>query len=139
MAARSELTSLSAGLLIYEWLTTDEAVMAIANKVFPVISEEGAQLPYICYRRASQESTLIKGVAPGPDAVSVEIVCYAANYPQSVALAEAVRKAMEGYQYDYQDGEGNTLLVAKSCVLSDAEEGWADDAYAQNLIFTLKL
>lgn len=137
MAARSELSSLSAGLLIYEWLTKDEAVMAIANKVFPVISEEGAQLPYVCYRRASREAVSTKQQA-GPSTIGMEINCYAATYPQSVALAEAVRKAMDGYQYEYCDQEGDSLLVCKSCILSDTEESWADDAYIQNLLFTMK-
>ena len=46
MAARSHsLTVLSAGLLIYDVLSTDAGLLAAGcRKVFPVVSEEGAQL-----------------------------------------------------------------------------------------------
>lgn len=137
MAAQSKMTSLSAGLLIYDLLSTDEGVMEVANKVFPIVSEEGARLPYICYRRGSNEDRAVKTLA-GADTAVIEILCYADNYAHSVKMAEAVRKAADGVQYRYDAPDGQSL-VARSIQMTDAEEGWQDDAYMQSLVFTVKI
>lgn len=137
MAVQSNMTSLSAGLLIYDLLSTDEGVMAIATKVFPVISEAGAKLPYICYRRGSNDDRAVKTLS-GADTATIEVLCYSADYAESVQMAEAVRKAADGVQYRY-DAPGGESLVARSIQMTDAEEGWQDDAYIQSLIFTVKI
>ena len=136
--AQSKMTSLSAGLLIYDLLSSDEGVMEVANKVFPIVSEEGAKLPYICYRRGSNEDRAVKTLA-GADTATIEILCYADNYAHSVKMAEAVRKAADGMQYRYDDAESGQTLVARSIQMTDAEEGWQDDAYMQSLVFTVKI
>ena len=137
MAARlHSLTVLSAGLLIYDVLSTDAGLLAAGcRKVFPVVSEEGAQLPYVCYRRASVQNTPVKG-ARGSDTATVEIACYAASYAEGVGLAEAVLAALDGLQAVYEDDGGNAL-TARFIQLSDAEETWADGAYIQTLTFTI--
>ena len=137
MAARSHsLTVLSAGLLIYDILSSDEGLKAAGcGKVFPVVSEEGAQLPYVCYRRASVQNTPVKG-AREADTATVEIACYAASYAEGVGLAEAVLAALDGLQAVYEDDAGDSL-TARSIQLSDAEEAWADGAYIQTLTFTI--
>lgn len=136
MAARSHrLTVLSAGLLIYDILSEDEGLKAAGcRKVFPVVSEEGAQLPYVCYRRAAVTNAAVKG-SRGPDTATVEVACYASSYAEGVGLAEAVLAALDGLQAVYEDDEGNTL-TARSVGLTDAEETWADGAYIQTLTFT---
>ncbi len=138
MDAQSNMTSLSVGLLIKDLLSTDEGVMAVANKVFPVISEAGAKLPYICYRRGANDDRGVKNLS-GADTTTVEVLCYAATYEQSILMAEAVRKAADGVQYRYDDAESGQSLVARSIQMTDAEEGWQDDAYIQSLIFTVKV
>ena len=92
MAARlHSLTVLSAGLLIYDVLSTDAGLLAAGcRKVFPVVSEEGAQLPYVCYRRASVQNTPVKG-ARGSDTATVEIACYAASYAESTDFRRSTR------------------------------------------------
>lgn len=137
MDARSHrLTVLSAGLLMYDILSDDEGLKAAGcSKVFPVVSEEGAQLPYVCYRRAAVQATAVKGCR-GSDTATMEVACYASSYAGSVALAEAVLAALDGFQAVYGDGEGNTL-TARYIQLSDAEESWADEAYIQTLTFTI--
>ncbi len=137
MAAKSDMTSLSSGLLINELLSNDEGVMGVANQVFPIVSEPGAKLPYICYRRGSNEDRAVKTLA-GADTAVIEVLCYADNYAHSVRMAEAVRKAMDGVSYRYED-DGGQSLVARSIQMTDAEEGWNDDAYMQSLVFTVKI
>jgi hypothetical protein len=123
-------TSLSAGEIIRAVLTSDETVMGIVTKVFPVATDE-AKLPYVMYRRAHMEQVPTKGI--GADTVGIEVTCYAEQYTQSVELAEAVRAALDGKQASI-DG-----LSMRSCHLTDSEEAWEDDAYVQQLIFTIKI
>lgn len=123
-------TSLSAGEIIRAVLTSDETVMGIVTKVFPVATDE-ARLPYVMYRRANIEQVPSKGL--GADTVGIEVTCYTEQYTQGVELAEAVRAALDGKQAEI-DG-----LRMRSCVLTDSEEAWEDDAYVQQLVFTIKI
>lgn len=128
---------ISIGELIYSMLTSNAEIMATANKIFPVIAEDAANLPYICYKRTalSQDTTKTK---PGAYSASVQFWCYAEDYHQSIVMAEALRKALDGQRYTYVDGDGNALH-ARSIVLSDTEESWADGAYSQVLVFQFKV
>lgn len=127
MAAQSDVTSLSLGLLIYDLLSASDSVAeAGCRSVFPVVSEADAQLPYICYRRSSVETVAVKG-HQGPDSALIEVICYASTYAQSIALAEAVRSTLDGYS-----GPGASIL------LSDSAEAWNDDAYEQLLTFVIR-
>lgn len=135
-AASHELSVLSAGLLIYDILSADEGLRAAGcSKVFPVVSEEGAQLPYVCYRRAALQNTAVKG-GRGPDAATVEVACYASSYAGSIALAEAVTAVLDGLQAVYSD-DGGGSLAARNIRLADAEETWANEAYIQTLTFII--
>ena len=130
------MTSISAGLLIYDVLANDAGVTSITSRIFPVVSEKDSPLPYICYRRASNETTAAKNI-PGANACIVELACYAATYAGSIKLAEAVRNALDGIQAEFTDGTDR--LVARSIQLMDSEEGWADDAYFQTLTFAIRI
>ena len=125
-------TSLSAGAIIRDILIKDADVMAIAKKVFPVVTDKAA-LPYVAYRRSRLEHNPTKKGMPGADTVTMDVNCYAATYEQSVDLAEAVREAL-----DYAQGEKDGLAM-RSCTLVDGEEFWEDDAYIQGLTFAVKI
>lgn len=124
-------TSLSAGEIIREILSSDPEVAARTNKIFPV-AVDNADLPYVLYRRVQLEQVPVKD-RRGADTVGIEIMCYTAQYTEGVELAEAVRAALDGRQAAL-DG-----LHMRSCFLSDSEEAWQDDAYVQQLIFTVKI
>lgn len=125
-------TSLSVGAVIRDLLIKDEAVRGFTEKVFPVATDS-ANLPYILYRRADFQHNPVKAGGPGADTVVIEVVCYADSYAKSIEMAEAVRAAL-----DYKQGEKDGLIM-RSCTLTGSEEGWADDAFAQQLDFTIKL
>ena len=65
--------------------------------------------------------------------MTIEVICYTEKYSEGVELAEAVRAALDGKQSE-KDG-----LVMRSCVLTDSEEGYDSDAYAQQLVFNIKI
>lgn len=128
-------TSLSAGKIIRKILTEDETVKAMGvTKIFPVVTDT-AILPYIAYRRKSVEANTVKSQSyiGNADTTSIEILCFTDDYESSISLAEAVRNALDGRQYEI-DG-----LRMRSCVMTDSEEAWQDDAYVQRLIFTIKV
>ena len=124
-------TSLSAGEIIRAMLLEDPEVAARTNKIFPVATDR-ADLPYILYRRTQLEQATIKG-RQGADTVGIEVLCYTKGYTAGIELAEAVRAALDNKQGEI-DG-----LVMRSCFLSDSEEAWQDDAYLQQLVFTVKM
>ncbi|MBD5370467.1 MAG: DUF3168 domain-containing protein [Bacteroides sp.] len=125
-------TSLSAGELIRAVLTEDPEVNVRVGRIFPVFTEK-AELPYLLYRRVSMEQTPQKTGQPGADTTQIEIVCFTEQYGEGVALAEAVRAAL-----DMRSASSGGLRM-RSCMLTDSEESWQDDAYVQTLIFTVRM
>lgn len=124
-------TSLSAGVIIYDILSNDADIQAAVTKVFPVVADE-ARLPYIAYRRGKMEQTPTKSVV-GADTVIIDVLCFGNTYTESIDVAELVRSALDHAQHTV----GN--LTMRSCVLTDAEELWQDDAYVQSLTFTVRI
>lgn len=103
----------------------------MATKVFPIAADK-AELPYISYRRKATEQSPMKQGQFGSDTVTLEVVCYAARYSDSIDLAEAVRAALDCKTAVRGD------LRMRSCTFSGSYEDWADDAFVQVLEFTLK-
>lgn len=125
-------TSLSAGEVIRAALLDDKNVMARVNKIFPVVADS-AELPYISYRRAGFEQNPQKAGAPGADSIQLEVLCFTARYTEGVELAEAVRAALDHVTITH-DG-----LRLRSCTLTDSEEAYQDDAFVQQLVFTVNI
>lgn len=124
-------TSLSAGDLVRSVLLEDEAVTAITRKIFPLATDT-AVLPYVLYRRTALDAVPTKA-GESSDTVRLEIVCYAADYDQSLRLAEAVRGAL-----DYYNLHDESMAIS-GMRLVDSSEEWASDAYAQILEFELNV
>lgn len=122
-------TVLSAGTAVYEVLS--ERLADKVTKVFPVVTDE-AVLPYVCYHREALETAVAKH-AQSADTVTIVVDCYAATYNGSVALAEAVREALDNVSITTSAG-----LTVRSSFLVDAAESWTDDAYLQSLSFKLR-
>lgn len=127
-------TSLSAGELIREILLDSDEVTSRCGKIFPVATDT-AVLPYILYRRTSMEQYPQKAGQPGADTVAVEVICFTEGYADGVELAEAVRGALDGMQATSDD----ETLTMRACTLIDSEEAWQDDAYVQQLVFSIKI
>src|SRR5574344_1341086 len=125
-------TSLSAGSIIRSILLEDEKVKSFTDDVFPVATDK-ATLPYILYRRTALDHNPTKAGQPGADTVQIEVICFTEKYKEGVEMAEAVRAAL-----DYAQGESDGLIM-RSCTLIDSEEAWQDDAYVQQLVFSVKI
>lgn len=127
-------SSLSAGKLIRKLLQESEGVKALKpTKIFPVVADN-AVLPYIAYRRSAMVARGLKGESlVNADTVEIEVVVFTADYESGVKLAEAVRTTLDG-AHGTADG-----LRMRSCWMSGGSEAWQDDAYLQQMIFTIKI
>lgn len=125
-------TSLSAGAIIRAVLLEDAEVTARTNKVFPVATDS-AELPYILYRRTSLSANPQKSGQPGADEIQIEVICFTERYGEGVELAEAVRAALD--QVSAEHGG----MHMRSCYLIDSEEAYQDDAFVQQLVFSVKI
>ena len=122
-------TVLSAGTAVYEVLS--ERLANKVTKVFPVVTDE-AVLPYVCYHREALETAVAKH-AQSADTATIVVDCYAATYNGSVALAEAVREALDNVSITTSAG-----LTVRSSFLVDAAESWTDDADLPSRSFKLR-
>lgn len=127
-------TSLSAGLLIREILLDNQDVSAITKHVFPLVTDK-ADLPYILYRRSGMSNVHSKNRSDHNDTIQMDIICFTATYAESIALAEAVRAALDGIEAVSNDKS----LSLRSCDLIDAQETWEDNAFMQSLTFEAKI
>lgn len=136
----SSMSVLSVGALIYDVLSKDDELSRDCNKIFPVVSEDEAILPYIVYSRSSIGVIPIKYGEPmeGATTAYVEISCYSESYSQSQRMAERVCRLLDNSQHVYTDNENNQL-VARSISLTGADEQWDSDAYVQHLSFQIKV
>lgn len=123
-------TILSAGAVIRAALLQDAFVTDITKKVYGVMADK-ADLPYVVYRLASLDTVQTKGIPA--DSGLIELDCYGRTYAQAVSLAEAVRYALDGWQFTH-DG-----LRLRSCALVNAEDIFTADAYGQTLTFRIKI
>lgn len=126
-------TSISAGFIIASILTNDVALQELGiTDVFPTVSERDAILPYISYQRTGMSQQGVK-TGMGADTAQITVTCYATEYEESLEIAEAVRAALDGKQATYED------MRMRSCIMDGSSEGWADDAYIQELVFNVKI
>lgn len=126
-------TSISARYIIAAILGNDEALQGLGiTDVFPTVLEKEAILPYISYQRTGMSQQAVK-TGQGADAAQITVNCYAAEYEESLLIAEAVRAALDGRQATYED------MRMRSCTLEGSSEEWADDAYIQELVFNVKI
>lgn len=126
--AASNRTSLSAGSIVRKILLASNDVSKKTTKIYPVVTDK-AVLPYLLYRRSALQHNAVKGGGQGADTAQIDVICYTNGYEEGLDLAEAVRAALEYAQTSEMRG----------CTLVDAEEGWEDDAYFQQLVFNVKI
>lgn len=125
-------TSLSAGEIIRAVLLEDAEVAARTKKIFPVATDS-AELPYILYRRSAFSPNPQKSGRPNADEIQVEVNCFTERYSEGVELAEAVRGALDQVSAEHEG------LHLRSCYLLESEEAYQDDAYVQQLVFSMKM
>ena len=125
-------TSLSAGETVRALLLGDPAVAAITRQIAPVVIAPETSLPYLVYRRTELATVATKSGYVAADGVMIEVLCCCGAYGQSVALAEAVRHALEK-----RNPRPEGCVNVRGASLSASEELYEGDAYIQSLTFKI--
>lgn len=132
-------TVLSAGIMINTMLAQNTEVMAMTGgRIYAVIAPEDAVLPYIVYGRDSLETNPNKSGRPA-DGANIGLACYAADYVESVNLAEAVRSALDCQSGAWREDENSRPIIMRQCLLTASSEDIGVDAYIQDLNFLVRI
>lgn len=107
----------------------DSDVSKKVNKIYPVVVDK-AEKPYIVFRRVSMTPTRAKNVIVEDSAI-VQVLVITDDYDSGLVIAEDVRKAL--------DCKDLTDYGVEECILTNASETWMDDAFVQDLYFTIKI
>lgn len=106
----------------------DETVnQYLSNKIFPIVANNGTDLPFLIYRRYSYTPQSDKDYTNERAEIEVRIV--ANKYEDSVNIADAVGDALN----NYKDNEVEQIRLITS------DEDFLDEAFVQTLNFQIEL
>lgn len=123
-------TSLSSGISVYSALSKDTKLKKVCPRIYPVLSLEEENLPYITYTRTA--SALDGNKSAKRDDFTFEISCFAETYAAAVDIAELARDTLEGQTLI------SDALVTSFIQMQTATESWQDGAYIITLSFRAK-
>lgn len=127
------MTTIQIGKVINALLNADTNLSEmIGNRVFPIVSKEGTQYPFVVYRRNSVTPTYCKdGLAS--ETASVDVVIASNTYTSSIEVADRVRAAIDKRACVFQD------TTVTNIEMTTAEEDFVDDTYIQTLNFNFTI
>ena len=127
------MTTIQIGKVINALLNADSGLSEmIGNRVFPIVSKEGTQYPFVVYRRNSVTPTYCKdGLAS--ETASVDVVIASNTYTNSIEVADRVRAAIDKRACVFQD------TTVTNIEMTTAEEDFVDDTYIQTLNFNFTI
>lgn len=122
------MRSIRIGKTILAALKQNAGLQSIVNdNIFPLVVKDGVTGPFVVYRRTGLTCS------PNKDArfvnVTIEIACVAYDYSTSVDIASHVLSTITRRNID----------CATNITLDTASEEYSDDAYVQNLTFTIAI
>lgn len=116
------------GSKIKEILTNDsEVTNYINNKVFPIVANNGTDIPFVIYRRFNYEPQSHKDYKG--ESAEFEVRVVANKYEDSVKIADAVGDALN----DYKDNDVEQIRLITS------NEDYIDEVFVQTLNFYIEL
>ncbi len=116
------------GSKIKEILTNNsEVIKYIKNKVFPIVANNGTDIPFVIYRRFNYEPQSNKDYKG--ESAEFEVRVVANKYEDSVKIADAVGDALN----DYKDNDVEQIRLITS------NEDYIDEVFVQTLNFYIEL
>lgn len=116
------------GSKIKEILTNDtEVTKYINNKVFPIVANNGTDIPFVIYRRFNYEPQSNKDYKG--ESAEFEVRVVANKYEDSVKIADAVGDALN----NYEDNDVEQIRLITS------NEDYLDEVFVQTLNFYIEL
>lgn len=122
-------TAISTNKHIYQLLISDSGLTAmVGDKIYPLVAEESVSYPFVIFTKESIEGNYNKDLLMY-DTATISVVIAAANYFQTVQIAERVRAILENYRDSY----------FFNILLDNVTEEFIEDAYIQQLQFSAKI
>lgn len=109
------------------YLLTNSKVIA-DGKIFPVVADQGTTYPFITYRRTGCGDNDTKDNIYETQ-TTIELVIASTSYIEGLEIACKCAEVLERKRYQN----------IKDIKLVDASEEFVDEAFIQNLVFTIKL
>jgi len=129
-------TSLSAGLAVFALLKGE--LGNSVKKIYPVVSDENAEMPFVVYRRTGIRSENVKG-STAFDSSTIEVSVFTKEYGEGVELMERIRAALEHTTIQCtKERDGFDMMVGCTRMI-DCEESWDADCYRQDLTIECKI
>ena len=122
------MQSIRIGKTILAALKQNAGLQSIVNdNIFPLVVKDGVKGPFVVYRRPGLSMTHNKDANMAY--ATIEIACVAYDYSTSVDIASHVLSTITRRNID----------CATNITLDTASEEYSDDAYVQNLTFTIAI
>lgn len=101
--------------------------------IYPIVAEKTAKFPFAVYRRTNLSNKNTKDVYNYEEAITMEIICCAVTYNESVELAQKIKDKLENTRGKFESSEINQISM------TNANEDWSNDAYIQRLYFNVDI
>lgn len=120
------MTGLEVGKAIYK-------ILEGIKSVYPIVADQGAEFPYIVYRRAGLSHANTKDRFNYQEVATVEVIVAATSYLESIELAKQVM-----YRLEHTRGLYNEISI-NEIKLIDAEEDYIENTFIQRLTFSIEI
>lgn len=108
------------------------------TKIYPVVSDENAEMPFVVYRRTGIRSENVKG-STAFDSSTIEVSVFTKDYGQGVELMERIRAALEHTTINCTKETNGFDMMVGCTRMTDCEESWDADCYRQDLTVECKI
>lgn len=110
-----------------------KTILSGIDKVYPLVADVGTTYPFVVYRRSGLYPSTTKDRYSYREMATIEVIVAAANYPDSITLAEQVKGKLEHTRGKFNDiNVGDILLI-------NADEDYIEDAFVQKLTFQIEI
>jgi len=125
------------GKVIYDVLTEDSTVSTlVSTRVYPSYADTKATYPLVTYDVVSNVATVAKGTVSLVDVYRVQVNCIATTYAGAIALAVAVRSALEGFS---GLAEAGYYMVVTTLYDGEVDLVHDEDVYGRAIDFRMKV
>ena len=112
---------------------TIKYILSDIEKVYPLIADQGTTYPFVVYRRTGLTPSSTKDRYNYRELATIEIIVAAANYNDSIKLAESVKGKLEHTRGKFDEFSiGDITLI-------NADEDYIEDTFIQKLTFNIEI
>ena len=124
---------------LFTWLLADTDIAAkVSTRIYPLVKPQDGALPCLRVSLTANESEIHLGGPAGFATDDIQIDCYANTFPETVAIAEVVRKSLIGTNNGFRT-MGTTRLTQVRLTSKSDEPPFREDGGGNYQIFNRSL